>query len=96
MPALAGESPPKRNPLTPPVPKSTTCNVENDNNTQSPGPTMSRAVAEYTLIDLFSGAGGFTHGFKEAGFKPILAVEKEQDFADTYEENFGAHVNLPT
>lgn len=92
MPALAGESPPNRNPLTPPALKSTTCNVENDNNTKSPGPTMSRSAVEYTLIDLFSGAGGFTHGFKEAGFKPILAVEKEQDFADTYEENFGAHV----
>jgi DNA (cytosine-5)-methyltransferase 1 len=44
------------------------------------------------VIDLFAGAGGFTLGFKEAGFEPILAVEKEWDFAKTYEENFGAHV----
>jgi len=49
-------------------------------------------MRKYTLIDLFSGAGGFTHGFVEAGFKPIFAVEKEADFAETYRLNFGNHV----
>lgn len=44
------------------------------------------------IIDLFSGAGGMTLGFKSAGFEPILAVEKEPDFALTYAENFGSHV----
>jgi DNA (cytosine-5)-methyltransferase 1 len=53
---------------------------------------MKNPALKYSLIDLFSGAGGFTLGFKEAGFRPILAVEKELDFAETYEENFGAHV----
>ena len=53
---------------------------------------MKRPKTKYTLIDLFSGAGGFTLGFTEAGFDPILAVEKEADFARTYEANFGAHV----
>lgn len=46
----------------------------------------------YKVIDLFSGAGGLTHGFVQAGFKPILAVEKEKDFAATYAANFGPHV----
>ena len=42
----------------------------------------------YTVIDLFSGAGGLTSGFVKAGFRPLLAVEKERDFALTYETNF--------
>lgn len=49
-------------------------------------------IQTYSLIDLFSGAGGMTHGFRKAGFVPILAVERERDFAATYRENFGAHV----
>ena len=46
----------------------------------------------FTVIDLFSGAGGLTSGFVKAGFRPVLAVEKERDFARTYETNFGSHV----
>ena len=46
----------------------------------------------YKLIDLFSGAGGMTLGFQRAGFDPILAIEKEEDYARTYAANFGAHV----
>lgn len=48
--------------------------------------------SKYKLIDLFSGAGGMTVGFRRVGFDPILAVEKEADFASTYAANFGAHV----
>jgi len=44
------------------------------------------------MVDLFCGAGGMTLGFREAGFVPVLAVEKETDFAATYRENFGPHV----
>lgn len=47
---------------------------------------------KYTLIDLFSGAGGMTEGFRNAGFQPIFAVECDDSAADTYEANFGAHV----
>ena len=47
---------------------------------------------KYKVIDLFSGAGGFALGFQEAGFLPVLAVEKEPDFARTYAANFGDHV----
>ncbi len=46
----------------------------------------------FQLIDLFSGAGGMAYGFQKAGFVPILAVEKESDFAATYRENIGDHV----
>jgi DNA (cytosine-5)-methyltransferase 1 len=46
----------------------------------------------YKIVDLFAGAGGLTHGFVESGFVPILAVEKEHDFAETYAANFGNHV----
>lgn len=49
-------------------------------------------AAPLRLIDLFAGAGGMTLGFQRAGFVPVLAVEKEPDFAATYRENFGDHV----
>jgi DNA (cytosine-5)-methyltransferase 1 len=45
----------------------------------------------FTTVDVFSGAGGMTLGFTLDGFRPVLAVEKEADFAATYTENFGAH-----
>jgi DNA (cytosine-5)-methyltransferase 1 len=45
----------------------------------------------YRVIDLFSGAGGLTLGFKQAGFKPVFAVEREESFAQTYAVNFGPH-----
>ena len=47
-----------------------------------------------TVIDLFSGAGGMTLGFLEAGFRPIAAVEHIKNFASTYAANFGPHVDV--
>ncbi|MFR9724532.1 DNA cytosine methyltransferase [Streptomyces sp. MS19] len=51
-----------------------------------------------TLVDLFSGCGGFTEGFRTfrpAGtetdrpvFRPVLAVEKDRAAAETYRANF--------
>ena len=35
-------------------------------------------------IDLFSGPGGLSLGMKAAGIKPIVAVEKNKDAAETY------------
>jgi DNA (cytosine-5)-methyltransferase 1 len=42
----------------------------------------------YRIIDLFSGAGGFSRGFEEAGFKSILAIENHPAVSKTYKENF--------
>ncbi len=48
-------------------------------------------ASNYKVIDLFAGCGGLTLGFQRAGFEPVLAVERETDFARTYAENFGRH-----
>ncbi|MDB1652818.1 DNA (cytosine-5-)-methyltransferase [Enterococcus durans] len=39
-------------------------------------------------IELFSGAGGLSLGFEEAGFKNIFAVEHDKTIAQTYKLNF--------
>ena len=42
-----------------------------------------------TMIDLFSGCGGMTAGFKPHGFDPVLSVEWNLHAAATYAANFG-------
>ena len=39
-------------------------------------------------IDLFSGVGGLSLGFKEQGFNVVLAVENDPEIATGYEKNF--------
>jgi DNA (cytosine-5)-methyltransferase 1 len=39
------------------------------------------------MIDLFSGAGGLSAGFKSKGFKPLLAVELSADAVESYNRN---------
>jgi hypothetical protein len=41
-----------------------------------------------TLIDLFSGAGGFSLGFERAGFKTILGLDVHRAAAETFMRNF--------
>lgn len=43
------------------------------------------------FIDLFSGAGGMSLGFSEAGFENLFAVEIDKSFSDTYKKNFPNH-----
>ncbi len=41
-----------------------------------------------TVLDLFSGAGGFTAGFQQEGFKIIAAVDSSYEVFLTYHHNF--------
>jgi DNA (cytosine-5)-methyltransferase 1 len=41
-----------------------------------------------TLIDFFCGAGGFSEGFRQLGFQPVLGVDYWQPAVDTYSYNF--------
>ncbi len=48
-----------------------------------------------TVVDLFSGCGGFTAGFVAAGgYEPLAAVEMDREAAATYTVNFGDHVHV--
>jgi DNA (cytosine-5)-methyltransferase 1 len=40
-----------------------------------------------TFVDLFCGAGGMSIGFERAGFKPVLALDKDEDSIETYKYN---------
>ncbi|PAF55085.1 DNA cytosine methyltransferase [Mycoplasmopsis agassizii] len=44
-------------------------------------------MSDYKIIDLFSGAGGFSLGFENAGFESILAIDKWNDAIETYNFN---------
>lgn len=49
---------------------------------------------DYTLISLFSGAGGMDLGFKEAGFNILWANDFNEDATITYKNNIGEHIVL--
>ncbi|MCS7099031.1 MAG: DNA cytosine methyltransferase [Sulfolobales archaeon] len=40
------------------------------------------------LLDLFSGAGGFSRGFRDLGYEVLLAVDNDKSAAKTYSANF--------
>ncbi len=50
---------------------------------------------EYNIIDLFSGAGGLSLGFKQANYKSVFGVEQDPDAAATFDRNFedATHLN---
>lgn len=39
------------------------------------------------VIDLFCGAGGFSEGFKQAGYEIVLGVDMWEDALKSYEVN---------
>ena len=43
-----------------------------------------------SVLSLFSGAGGFSYGFANAGLKPICGAEINKDACATYEDNVGS------
>ena len=43
---------------------------------------------EFIVVDLFSGGGGFSRGFEEAGFRVVAAVDNYPPAAKTYKLNF--------
>lgn len=47
-----------------------------------------------TLIDCFSGAGGFSQGFVDAGFKIIYAFDSDEACVRTYHTNLSPHVHV--
>jgi DNA (cytosine-5)-methyltransferase 1 len=54
-------------------------------------PSKVRTPDTPTVIDLFSGAGGFTQGFASVGFRPVWANDFDEACIRTYNENFGHH-----
>ena len=46
---------------------------------------------EINYIDLFSGAGGMSLGFDQAGFNNIFSIDIEPKFCETYKANFPKH-----
>lgn len=42
---------------------------------------------KYTVIDLFSGCGGFSYGFQQAGYQVIIGVDNNKTALDTFERN---------
>ncbi|HIF9481947.1 TPA: DNA (cytosine-5-)-methyltransferase [Photobacterium damselae] len=51
--------------------------------------TQTKPIAPKKLgvLDLFAGAGGFSSGFKKAGFEIVAAVEFDNEIAKTYQRN---------
>ena len=47
-----------------------------------------KPLYKYTFIDLFSGAGGMTQGFVQAGYEPLASVELNEIASTTHQINF--------
>ena len=47
-----------------------------------------------TFVDVFAGCGGLALGFALAGMKPVLAIELDEDSAETYRANVDPDVEV--
>lgn len=45
----------------------------------------------YNVIDLFCGVGGFSYGFKKAGFNVLLGIDNDKKCEETYKKNIGSN-----
>ncbi len=50
--------------------------------------TLVFIIMEYTIIDLFAGAGGLSTGFHLAGFKSLCAIDMNSKALATYQHNY--------
>lgn len=55
-------------------------------------PLIDEVNCPYTHVSLFSGCGGFDLGFRQAGFKTLLANDIDSDACLTYRNNLGKTV----
>lgn len=44
-------------------------------------------IKKPTVLDLFSGAGGISHGFEQAGFRVVAGVDIDKDAVTTFQTN---------
>ncbi len=51
-------------------------------------------MPRYTLVDFFSGAGGFARGFSDAGFEVLLGVDNDAAAIRSFKANFSRAVAL--
>ncbi|WP_439637039.1 DNA cytosine methyltransferase [Oceanicaulis sp.] len=49
---------------------------------------------KHTVVDLFSGCGGLSQGFEEAGFEIVSAYDSWLPAVETYRRNFSHHIDL--
>jgi len=54
----------------------------------------SKNKTNYTVIELFAGAGGMALGFKNAGLNHLLFNEVDRNAVETLKLNFGQHENI--
>ncbi|ERK47635.1 DNA (cytosine-5-)-methyltransferase [[Eubacterium] cylindroides ATCC 27803] len=48
-----------------------------------------KRMSKYTVIDLFSGAGGLSKGFLDAGYDVVLGIDFDDSALKTFEKNHG-------
>jgi len=46
-------------------------------------------MSELTVIDFFCGAGGFSEGFRQQGFKIVMGIDRWKPAIDSFNYNFG-------
>ena len=52
---------------------------------------MTSVRSQPVCLDLFAGAGGFSEGFRQSGFRAIAATDFDPWAGATYELNHGRH-----
>ena len=53
-----------------------------------------RCADKPKVIELFAGAGSFSHAFQKEGFQICAAYERDEMAAATYADNLGSHIKI--